>query len=109
MRSFLLGIGLFFCFDILASAADNSTQHSTTTQILNAEVDSFINNVLAEWNSPGGVAVAVVRMDSQGGWLVETKGYGVAKADGTKVGPDTIFSIGSNSKASFWGSHHICD
>ncbi|KAJ7908943.1 beta-lactamase/transpeptidase-like protein [Mycena leptocephala] len=85
MRSFLLGIGLFFCFDILASAADNSTQHSTTTQILNAEVDSFINNILAEWNSPGGVAVAVVRMDGQGGWLVETKGYGVAKADGTKL------------------------
>jgi CubicO group peptidase (beta-lactamase class C family) len=39
-----------------------------------------------------------VRVDAQGKWSVETKGYGVAKADGTKVDPDTIFSLGSNSK-----------
>ncbi|KAJ7830068.1 hypothetical protein B0H14DRAFT_3715957 [Mycena olivaceomarginata] len=48
-----------------------------------------------EWNSPGGTAVTVVRMDGHGGWLVETKGYGFAKAAGTKVGPETIFAIGS--------------
>ena len=71
--------------------ADNST-------ILSPEIDDFVNDILAEWNSPGGVAVAVVRMDGQGGWLVETKGYGIATVNGSKVAPDTIFSIGSNSK-----------
>jgi CubicO group peptidase (beta-lactamase class C family) len=37
-------------------------------------------------------------MDGQGRWLFETKGYSFAKADGTKVGPETMFAIGSNSK-----------
>ncbi|KAJ7766554.1 beta-lactamase/transpeptidase-like protein [Mycena maculata] len=37
-------------------------------------------------------------MEGQGSWLVETKGYGIANANGTKVTPDTIFGIGSNSK-----------
>jgi CubicO group peptidase (beta-lactamase class C family) len=36
-------------------------------------------------------------MDGQGRWLL-TKGYGFAKVDGTKVGPETMFAIGSNSK-----------
>ncbi|KAJ7655931.1 beta-lactamase/transpeptidase-like protein, partial [Mycena rosella] len=71
---------------------------SNTTEILTPEIDAFINGVLEQWNTAGGAAVAVVRLDAQGIWTVETKGYGVAKADGTKVGPDTIFSIGSNSK-----------
>ncbi|KAJ7431232.1 beta-lactamase/transpeptidase-like protein [Mycena latifolia] len=66
--------------------------------ILTSEIDTFIANILAEWNSPAGVAVAVVRQDGQGGWIVETKGYGNAKADGTKVTDDTLFSIGSESK-----------
>ncbi|KAJ6469452.1 beta-lactamase/transpeptidase-like protein [Mycena sanguinolenta] len=78
------------CFANFA-LADNST-------ILSSEIDVFINNILAEWNSPGGVAVAVVRKDGQGGWLVETKGYGIATVNGSKVTPDTIFSVGSNSK-----------
>ncbi|KAJ7652951.1 beta-lactamase/transpeptidase-like protein [Mycena rosella] len=87
-----LSIGtILLSFGIYASAVDNST-------ILSPKIDTFINNVLAEWNTAGGVAVAVVRMDAQGGWLVETKGYGVAKADGTKVTQDTIFALGSDSK-----------
>ncbi|KAJ7655496.1 beta-lactamase/transpeptidase-like protein [Mycena rosella] len=76
-----LAISLLVC-GISVSAADNAP-------ILSPSIDTFVNNLLAEWNSPGGAAVAV---------SVETKGYGVAKADGTKVTPDTIFSIGSNSK-----------
>ncbi|KAJ7645754.1 beta-lactamase/transpeptidase-like protein [Mycena rosella] len=62
-----LSIGtIVLSFGIYASAVENST-------ILSPKLDSFINNVLAEWNTAGGVAVAVVRMDAQGGWLVETK------------------------------------
>ncbi|KAJ6463412.1 beta-lactamase/transpeptidase-like protein, partial [Mycena sanguinolenta] len=66
--------------------------------VLTPEIDTFVANILADWNSSAGVAVTVVRQDGQGGWIVETKGYGTAKADGTPVTPDTLFSIGSESK-----------
>ncbi|KAJ7303572.1 beta-lactamase/transpeptidase-like protein [Mycena albidolilacea] len=69
-----------------------------TGTILTSDIDTFVADILREWNSPAGVAVAVVRQDGQGGWAVETKGYGTAKSDGTKVTPDTLFSIGSESK-----------
>ncbi|KAJ7636291.1 hypothetical protein FB45DRAFT_704707, partial [Roridomyces roridus] len=77
-----------------------STVHAlnNSTEILSPAIDSFISQTLKEWNSPGGMAVAVVRADGQGGWSVETKGYGVASANGSKITPDTIFPIGSNSK-----------
>ncbi|KAJ7075673.1 beta-lactamase/transpeptidase-like protein [Mycena belliarum] len=74
-----------------ASAVNNGT-------VLNSDIDSFVAKILSEWNSPAGVAVTVVRKDGKGGWVLETKGYGNAKADGTKVTPDTMFSIGSESK-----------
>ncbi|KAJ7348606.1 beta-lactamase/transpeptidase-like protein [Mycena albidolilacea] len=90
MQFLSLSIGLLY-FGIHAATADNST-------ILSPTIDTFINNLLTEWKTPGGVGVAVVRMSAEGRWLVETKGYGVAKADGTSVTPDTIFSLGSNSK-----------
>ncbi|KAJ6469361.1 beta-lactamase/transpeptidase-like protein [Mycena sanguinolenta] len=63
------------------------------TAILNPEVDAAVNAILADWNTPGGVAIAVVHMDDSGGWQIETKGYGTAKADLTKIGPDTLFDI----------------
>jgi CubicO group peptidase (beta-lactamase class C family) len=66
--------------------------------ILTDEVDAFINQLLTDWTSPGGVAVAVVKLNGQGQWNVETKGYGIATANGTKVTPTTRFAIGSNSK-----------
>jgi CubicO group peptidase (beta-lactamase class C family) len=81
---------------IHASAVD-----STSSQILTPEIDTAISKILSNWNTPGGAAVAVVRMVGNGDWLTETKGYGTASIDGTKVEADTIFSIGSNSKARF--------
>ncbi|KAF8881470.1 hypothetical protein BD779DRAFT_1445471, partial [Infundibulicybe gibba] len=54
----------------------------TSTQILDSGMESFVNRILTGWVSPGGVAIAVVRKSGQGGWHVETQGYGVAKADG---------------------------
>ncbi|KAK7055396.1 beta-lactamase domain-containing protein [Favolaschia claudopus] len=69
-----------------------------TGTVLSSDIDTFVADTLAGWNSQAGVAIAVVRQDGQGGWSVETKGYGNARADGTKVTPDTLFSIGSESK-----------
>ncbi|KAF9463777.1 beta-lactamase/transpeptidase-like protein [Collybia nuda] len=70
----------------------------TRKNVLTSQMDAFIDGVLKDWNSPGGAAVAVVQMDEQGVWNVETKGYGVATATGKKVSELTQFSIGSNSK-----------
>ncbi|KAF8641380.1 hypothetical protein AX16_010001 [Volvariella volvacea WC 439] len=75
-------------------------QNSTTggSQVLSQDVDAIINQVLQAWGTPGGVAVAVVRLDEEGQWRVETKGYGNATLDGRPITEDTMFSIGSNSK-----------
>lgn len=67
--------------------------------LITPEIDTFVNSLLAEWNSSG-LAVAVVRRDpsSTDGWLREFGSYGIAKADGSRVTPDTMFGIASNSK-----------
>ncbi|KAF8884175.1 beta-lactamase/transpeptidase-like protein [Infundibulicybe gibba] len=84
---------------LLNAVAQGSCQvPQSAGTILNDGMDTFINGVLADWNSPGGAAVGVVRQLPQGSWSIETKGYGLAKADGTKVDERTLFSIGSNSK-----------
>lgn len=79
-------------------AALQAWSQGTSGNVLTDETDAFINQLLTEWNTPGGVAVAVVRKDSKGIWNVETKGYGLATASGAKVTENTRFSIGSNSK-----------
>ena len=67
--------------------------------VLNSNISAFIYQLLAEYESPGGIGVAVVSQDSRGTWNVETKGYGVATlADGSNVTENTLFAIGSNSK-----------
>ncbi|KAJ7575150.1 beta-lactamase/transpeptidase-like protein [Mycena floridula] len=81
---------------VVAEQAQNNTP--SASPILNTDIDKFIQDVLAEWNSPGGISVAVVKKADDGTWLTETKGYGVAQRDGSKVTPETIFAIGSNSK-----------
>ncbi|KAE9386331.1 beta-lactamase/transpeptidase-like protein [Gymnopus androsaceus JB14] len=77
----------FFLF-VGAVAAKNLTKN-----ILNPDIENFIWEVLTDWNSPGGQNV-------DGSWNVEKKGYGVAKADGSNITEDTLFALGSNSKAS---------
>lgn len=71
----------------------------TQSPVLNDETSAFIQKLLADNQSPGGAAIAVVRRNSGGKWDVETKGYGVATlTNGNKVTEDTLFSISSNSK-----------
>ncbi|KAF7366888.1 Beta-lactamase class penicillin binding protein [Mycena sanguinolenta] len=77
------------------SAGDDSPDRSN---LLNARMDAAINAILKDFNTPGGVSVAVVQKSQNSGWAVETKGYGFAKVDGTRVTEDTMFGIGSNSK-----------
>ncbi|KAL0571496.1 hypothetical protein V5O48_010472, partial [Marasmius crinis-equi] len=71
-----------------------------SNQILTPEIDEFIEGVISSWNSPGGVGVAVVKLEEpQGRWRVETKGYGIANLkEGKLVTEETLFAIASNSK-----------
>lgn len=60
-----------------------------------APLDAYVAQVMKEWKVPG-VAIAIVKDDS----VVLARGYGVQKAgDTTPVDANTIFAIGSSSKA----------
>ncbi|KAE9390134.1 beta-lactamase/transpeptidase-like protein [Gymnopus androsaceus JB14] len=95
----IVSIGFSATAALAAIQAPFLAPESTVKQdVLSPEIDTFIEKILADWNSPGGVGIAVVQKNEDGSWNVETKGYGVAKADGSKVTADTLFAIGSNSK-----------
>ncbi|KAJ6552199.1 beta-lactamase/transpeptidase-like protein [Mycena vulgaris] len=102
----LLHTIILACVPLVLSASTNFNsplqqplQLLNSDAILNPKIDEAINSILKDFSSPGGVGVAVVRKGEQGsGWRIETKGYGIAKVDGTKVTKETLFSIGSNSK-----------
>ncbi|KAK1232776.1 hypothetical protein PQX77_004101 [Marasmius sp. AFHP31] len=70
------------------------------SRILTPEIDNFIEGILSSWNSPGGVGVAVVKLEEpEGQWRIETKGYGIANLEGGKrMTEESLFFIGSNSK-----------
>ncbi|KAL0946344.1 hypothetical protein HGRIS_012581 [Hohenbuehelia grisea] len=68
------------------------------SKILTPDLDDYIAGILKEWNSVAGAGVAVVRLKDDGEWQIETKGYGNARLDGTKVTEETLFAIASNSK-----------
>lgn len=95
--------------DLSSRCQDNADghNHSNTTghnqahngyKILDKATDAFINKMIKEWNSPGGISVAFVQQDKDGNWITETKGYGIANGNGTKVTEHTYFNIASNTK-----------
>jgi CubicO group peptidase (beta-lactamase class C family) len=90
----------FFPFLLLGGspAVLHARAQGSPGKILTDDIDTFINHLLADWTSPGGAAVAVVKLNDQDEWNVETKGYGIATANGTKVTENTRFAIASNSK-----------
>lgn len=98
LQSLLNLVPYYLLFTSLAALPQVLSQ-GTRPPVLDSETDAFINRVLREWNSPGGIAVAFVRRNEQGEWVdIETKGYGRATASGTPVTANTTFNIGSNSK-----------
>jgi CubicO group peptidase (beta-lactamase class C family) len=78
--------------------ARTEPMNDTQSQLITPEIDNWISNLLLEWNSPGGLSVAVVKLGDDDEWTVETKGYGLAREDGTKVDETTLFGIASNTK-----------
>lgn len=77
------------------TATESTVQPSDAQSLSFAELDAYIEKARAEWQVPG-VAVVIVKDDK----VVYAKGFGVreiGKAD--KIDPDTVFAIGSASKA----------
>ena len=77
---------LLFAFSIKAQTLPSFVKDS---------LDNYVNNALTQWRIPG-AAVCIVK----DGKVVLMKGYGVKEVGGTdKVDENTLFMIGSNTKA----------
>ncbi len=71
------------------------SQTDSIPSFVKDSLDSYVERGLKDWNIPG-VAVCVVK----NGKVVLMKGYGVKELNGSdKVDENTLFMIGSNSKA----------
>lgn len=82
------------CIAVIASL-QVFCQADKTPSFINDSLDIYVNRALAEWRIPG-AAVCVVK----DGKVVVMKGYGVKELGGNdKVDENTLFMIGSNSKA----------
>ncbi len=88
MKKLLFISCIFFSFVSCA-------QTDSLPSFVKDSLDGYVNNALSNWQVPG-VAVCIVK----NGKVVLMKGYGVKELNGTdKVDENTLFMIGSNSKA----------
>lgn len=72
-----------------------TAQADSIPAFIKDSLDAYVNRALTEWQIPG-AAVTIVK----NGKVVWMKGYGVKETGGTeKVDENTLFMIGSNSKA----------
>lgn len=78
---------LLYCSSLVAQ--------DTLPSFITDSLDSYVEKAMVDWQIPG-VAVAIVK-DGKAVWM---KGYGVTeKGSSNKVDENTLFMIGSNSKA----------
>ncbi|WP_462220407.1 serine hydrolase [Ferruginibacter sp.] len=83
---------LFFCLII---SLQTFSQTDSLPAFVKDSLDSYVNKALTDWQIPG-AAVCIVK----NGKVVLMKGYGVKEINGTdKVDENTLFMIGSNTKA----------
>jgi CubicO group peptidase (beta-lactamase class C family) len=89
MMRYIYLLLLLFITGASAHAQDN------TPAFIKDSLDTYVERALKEWQIPG-VAVCVVK----DGKVVLMKGYGIKEVGGSdKVDTNTLFMIGSNSKA----------
>ena len=89
MRKSIIPIFLFLFFALAVTAQDS------IPSFVKDSLDIYTNRALKDWQIPG-IAVCIVK----NGKVVLIKGYGVKEMNGTdKVDENTLFMIGSNSKA----------
>src|SRR6187549_1578663 len=84
-----------FLFSFIILSLQVTAQNDNLPAFVKDSLDNYVNKALAEWQIPG-VSVCIVK----NGKVVFMKGYGVRELNGTdKVDENTLFMIGSNTKA----------
>ncbi len=84
-----------FLFFFLFISIKNFSQTDSLPAFVKDSLDNYVNKALADWQIPG-AAVCIVK----NGKIIVMKGYGVKEINSTdKVDENTLFMIGSNSKA----------
>ncbi|KAE9402063.1 beta-lactamase/transpeptidase-like protein, partial [Gymnopus androsaceus JB14] len=90
---------LFLLLTVPYGSTTSQSTFFTGPEFLTETIDKFIDDLLSSWNSPAGISVAVVQKNFvDETWHIETKGYGIAKADGAKMTENSLICIASNSK-----------
>lgn len=95
---FIFTVVIFLCFANALIASENTSftppDEAKLEQIIQ-QIDKYAAKGLNDWEVPG-MAVGIVSGDK----LIYSKGFGVKKlGSDDKVTPDTLFQIGSTSKA----------
>lgn len=84
-----------FLFPLLIICLQTLAQSDSIPSFVKDSIDTYVSKALADWQIPG-VAVCIIK----NGKVVMIKGYGVKELNGNdKVDENTLFMIGSNSKA----------
>ena len=82
-------------FTLLLITTSSCAQTDSIPSFVRDSIDAYVNKALTEWQIPG-AAVCIVK----NGKVVLMKGYGVKDYDSKeKTDENTLFMIGSNSKA----------
>jgi CubicO group peptidase (beta-lactamase class C family) len=85
----------FFLSSFLLLSFYTKAQHDSIPSFVKDSIDNYVNKALTNWQIPG-AAVCIIK----NGKVVLMKGYGVKELGGTdKVNENTLFMIGSNTKA----------
>lgn len=95
-----------FASRVVALPAQHVIQHDhySLKDVLDDEFDAWMSKFQKEWGVVG-LAISVVRrlnqsdVESEKGWSVETKGYGVRNEDGDPVTPDVSLDLVASQ---FW-------
>ena len=86
---------IFLCTSIFFVACNCFSQTDNVPSFVKDSLDDYVNRALVDWQIPG-VAVCIIK----DGKVVVMKGYGVKDWDTKeKVDENTLFMIGSNTKA----------
>ena len=84
-----------FVFVVAVFPVITFAQSDSIPSFVRDSLDVYTNRALSEWNIPG-IAVAIIK----NGKVVVMKGYGLTEAGtNNKVDENTLFEIGSNTKA----------
>ena len=94
LKLFFAAIFIFICVNSFAEVNKAVSEDERRRQII-SDVEQYAQKGMQEWGIPG-MAVGIVQGDA----VIYTKGFGVKTAGGSSaVTSDTIFQIGSTSKA----------